>query len=56
MWNSGNKQMNNGEKRKRERQAKKQTLNYREQTDGHQMGSGCGVGEIGDRDSGGYLW
>ena len=32
------------EKRKRERQTKKQTLNYREQTDGYQRGGGWGDG------------
>ena len=29
-----------GKKRERERQTKKQTLNYREQTDGYQKGDG----------------
>ena len=31
-------------KKKRERQTKKQTLNYREQTDGHQRGGAWGNG------------
>ena len=41
------KQMSKGGK-KRVRQIKKRTLNYREQTDGYQRGSGCGggMGEI----------
>ena len=37
------KQMSIG-KKERERQTKKQTLNYREQTDGYQRGGGCGAG------------
>ena len=32
-------------KRERERQTKKQTLNWREQTDGYQNGGGWGVGK-----------
>ena len=43
--------------RERERQPRKQTLNYREQTDGYQRGNGWrgwgrggGMGEIGDGD------
>ena len=40
--------MSNGEKK---RQTKKQTLTYREQTDGYQRGGGGGgLGEIGDGD------
>ena len=34
--------------RERERQIKKQTLNYREPTDGYQRGGGWGLDEIGD--------
>ena len=37
-------------KRLRERQTKKQTLNYREQTDIYQREGGYGMREIGDRD------
>ena len=33
---------------KKERQAKKQTLNWREQTDGYQMGGGEVTGEMGE--------
>ena len=33
-----------------ERQTKKQTLNYREQTDGYQRGDSRGMGKIGDGD------
>ena len=47
--------MSKGErKRKREGQTTKQTLNYREHTDGYQRGHGVrGVGgEIGDGDQG----
>ena len=38
-------------KGKKEREVKKQTLNYREQTDSYQRGGGWRVGgKIGDRD------
>ena len=38
-------------KREKERETKKQTLNYREKTDGYQRGSrGPGMGYIGDGD------
>ena len=48
------KKMSQGENR--ERQTKKQTLNYGEQTDCYQGGGGCGgIGEIGDGDEGGNL-
>ena len=54
MWNLRKKtNEQRGEIRERERQSKKQTLNYREQTDGYQRERG--VGEIGDGDSGGHL-
>ena len=46
-------QTNEQRGKKRERQTKKQTLNYREQTDGYQMRGGWvgGVtGEVGDED------
>jgi len=36
--------------KERERQIKKQRLNYREQTDGYQRGGGWGMGETGDGD------
>ena len=39
--------MSKGKKIKRERETKKQTLNYGEQTDGHQRGGRWGMGEIG---------
>ena len=42
--------MNKGKKKEVERQTKKQTLNYRGQTDGYQRGGGWGTGEIGDGD------
>ena len=40
MWNLGNKSNKQREKERREgeRETKKQTLNYREQTDGHKTG------------------
>ena len=38
------KQMNIARKKKRGRQTRKQTLNYREQTDGYQRGDGWGDG------------
>ena len=37
--------MSKGKNEKRERQTKKQTLNYREQTDGYQKGGGRGMGK-----------
>ena len=36
MWNLGNK--SNEQREEKKRQTKKQTLNYREQTDGYQRG------------------
>ena len=42
MWNLRNK--TNGQSVKREKQTKKETLNYRAQTDGYQRGSGWGDG------------
>ena len=42
-------------KGKTERQAKKQTLNYREQTDSYQRRGG-GMGGTGDGDYGAHLW
>ena len=33
--------------KKKERQAEKQTLNYREQIDGYQRGGGWGMDELG---------
>ena len=43
--------MNKGKKeKKRERQTKKQSLNYREQTDGCLKGGGWGMGELGEGD------
>ena len=45
MWNLRNK--TNEEKN---RQTKKQSLNYREQIDGYQKGDGGGMGEIGKED------
>ena len=42
--------MNKEKKRERERQTKKQTLNYREQTYGYQRGGGRSLGETGDGD------
>ena len=44
------KQTNKHREKKRERQIKKQILNYRKQTDGYQRGGGWGTGEIGDGD------
>ena len=41
--------------KKREKQTKKQTLNYRAQTAGHQRGRGRGKGATGDGDEGGHL-
>ena len=35
---------------RKERKTKKQTLNYRKQTDGYQRGGGRGMGKIGDGD------
>ena len=46
MWNLRNK--TRGQRKKR--QSKKQTLKYREHTDGYQRGSGLGMGEIGKGD------
>ena len=34
--------------KEKERQAKNQTLNYKEQTDGYQRGCGWGMGETGE--------
>ena len=34
--------------KKKRRKTKKQTLNYREQIDGYQMGGGWGMDEIGE--------
>ena len=50
MWNLRNKtnEQRLKKERKRERQAKKQIHNYREQTDGHQRGGGWELDEIGD--------
>ena len=42
MWNLTNKM--NMQREKREKETKKQILNYREQTDGYQRGSGWGDG------------
>ena len=48
MWNLRNK---TNERREKKRETnKKQTLNYREHTDGYQRGGGWGMGEIGDGD------
>lgn len=39
--------MSKGEKKKRERgQIKKQSISYREHTDGYQRGGGCGGGGV----------
>ena len=43
MWNLRNK-TNEQRGKKRQRQTRKQTLNYREQADGYQRGGGCGDG------------
>ena len=43
------KQISKG-KRERERESKKQTLDYREHTAGYQRGGRWRVGEIGDGD------
>ena len=43
MWNLRNKQMS-------KRQIKKDTINYREQSDGYQRGGVGGMGETGDGD------
>jgi len=39
-----------GQKKKRGRQVKKQTLKHKEQTGGYQRGGRWGMGEIGDGD------
>ena len=44
MWNLSSKTNEQRKTRERERQIKKQTLNYREQTDGYQKGGGWGDG------------
>ena len=49
MWNL-RKKTNEQRKKERERQTKKHTLNYSQQTDGYQNGSGWGMGKIGDGD------
>ena len=48
------KQTSEGGK-KRKRQTKKETLDYREHTEGSQKGGGWRVGEIGDGDKGVHL-
>ena len=55
MWNLRNKTKEQKGEKKREREIKKQTLNYREHTAGYQRGGGWGMGEIGDGDEGGHL-
>lgn len=42
-------------KKKKEREIKKQSLHYREQTDGHRRGGGRQMGERDDTDEGGHL-
>ena len=49
MWNLRNKMNEQRDKKEREAQTKKQTLNYRQQTDGYQRGGGR-MGEISDED------
>ena len=44
-WNLRNE--TNEQRGRKERQTKKQTPNYGEQTDGHQRGGGWGEGEVG---------
>ena len=48
IWNLRNKINEQG--KKREREIKKHTSNYREQTDSYQRGGGERMGEIGDGD------
>lgn len=52
MWNVKNKI--NEQREERKRREKKQTLNYREYTAGHQRG-GDGMGGAGDGDEGAHL-
>ena len=50
IWNLRNKtkeQRKEKKKIERERKTKKQTLNYKEQTDGYQRGGGGGMCKIG---------
>ena len=49
MWNLRKKQtkMTKGGKKKREKQTKRQTLSYKEQTAGYQWGGWWGMCEIG---------
>ena len=42
--------MSKGEKREREKQTKKETLTYGEQTDGYQRGDGWEMGKISKGD------